>query len=551
MGNYDISHSPYSSFNSPQPLAPAIKHEQVSSPFSGIMGPPEKPKAERQLGVEQLNDMVAIAGVDLKEEENYLSGAYLHPQRTQSSGTAVNSFGSVASWSSTSPEATFANWSQSPTAHQMSQTGRPVGPLSQPPITPASMEELLKSKHKAAARRQAEKQQVHLRDPFLLANIVRQKMQRKTLDSQVRFRDDSVRTLEGGDSNNLQVAGRRWDLQNGGTLIAANTTIVSADSSLPNILSLLSLATQQRTRDLLEDAYALSRSRSYGSGGRVPREWLDIAKGNGQPEKVTIQPESISRTPWDAIPDSAVSPLTVIPAKRSHDVADGTHNPLTPPPDPEPTLETVRYPSPVPAILRRNGEQALADERARLARRKKRLESKDKDTPQSTPADTGSPAEAAPGTDKTKSTPPPAIPEIKMTKKDREKQAKAGQTDEVLQRNANETANMQLGSLKSKYSWMTSSAARPASGITAGAGMREKLAGKNKATPAAKSTQKQENAGLEAKNSYKQLGLLKDAPTILPTDFINVLERDGKEKKSLMRAYSRLGTDRTATVQNP
>jgi hypothetical protein len=542
MANYDMSHSPYSSFNTPQPLAPAIKHEPVFSPLSGIMGPPEKPKADKPMGVDQLNDMVALAGVDLREEENYLSGAYLHPQRTQSSGTAVNSFGSVDSWSSTSPGVSFANWSQTPAAKQMSQAGRPVGPLSQPAITPALMEDLIKSKHKAAARRQAERQQVHLRDPFLLANVVRQKMQRKTLDSQVRFRDDSVRTLDGGDPNNIQAAGKRWELQNGSTLIAANTTIVSADSSLPNILSLLSLATQQRTRSLLEDAYMLSRSRKYGSGGRVPKEWLDVAKGNSQPEKTTIQPESISKTSWDAVPDSAVSPLTVIPAKSAHDESEEVHNPLTPPPDPEPTLETIRYPSAVPALLRRKGEQALADEKARLERRKKRQEAKEKESQQGTPADTGSPAEVVVASDKTTSTPPPAPTEIKMTKKDREKQAKAGQTDEVLQRNANETANMQLGSLKSKYSWMTSSAAKPTSGITAGAGMREKLAGKTKVSSAVKPTQKQDNAGLESKNSYKRIGLLKDAPTILPTDFINILERDRKEKKSLMRAYARLGS---------
>jgi hypothetical protein len=310
----DLPQSPYSSFNSPQPLRP-LSADPTSTPSAGTMGPPEKPKADKAMDINFLNDNVAVAGVDLKEEENYLSSAYRNQHGTQGSGTAVNSFGSVGSWNSISPENTFASWSQSPTATQLSQAGRPVGPLSQPPLTPNSMEETIKAKHKEAARRQAERQQVHLRDPFLLANIIREKIQKKALDAGVRFRDDAVRITNGGDANDLQVGGQRWQLQNGGTLIAANSTIVSADSSLPNILSLLSLATQQRARDLLEDAYMSSRSRQYGSGGKVPPEWLDLAIGKGTSEKTTIRPESVSRTSWDAIPDSAVSPMTVIPAK--------------------------------------------------------------------------------------------------------------------------------------------------------------------------------------------------------------------------------------------
>jgi hypothetical protein len=281
------------------------------------MGPPEKPKADKALDLNYLNDNVAVAGVDLKEEENYLSSAYRNQHGTQgSSNTAVNSFGSVGSWNSISPENTFATWSQSPTATQLSQVARPVGPLSQPSVTPQSMEETIKTKHKEAARKQAEMQQQHLRDPFLLANIVREKMQKKTVQIGVRFRDDAMRIANSGNANDIQVGGRRYQLENGGSLIAANTTIISADSSLPNILSLLSLATQHRTRELVEDAYMLSRSRQYGSGGKVPQEWKDIAIGKGPAEKTTIRPESISRTSWDALPDSAVSPMTVLPAKR-------------------------------------------------------------------------------------------------------------------------------------------------------------------------------------------------------------------------------------------
>ena len=53
-----------------------------------------------------------------------------------------------------------------------------------------------------------------------------------------------------------------------------------------------------------------------GSGGVVPPEWTDMAKGEGKAEQTTAQPQSLSGTPWDAIPGSAVSPLTIDPPKR-------------------------------------------------------------------------------------------------------------------------------------------------------------------------------------------------------------------------------------------
>jgi hypothetical protein len=61
-----------------------------------------------------------------------------------------------------------------------------------------------------------------------------------------------------------------------------------------------------------------------------------------------------------------------------------------------------------------------------------------------------------------------AIPEQKITKKERDRLAKAGQTEEVLHRAANDAVSMAFGGRKKKqYSWMNSGAGSgsgPASG---------------------------------------------------------------------------------------
>ena len=78
------------------------------------------------------------------------------------------------------------------------------------------------------------------------------------------------------------------------------------DSPYVEILSLLSLATEERLRGLVEDAATLAKGRRMGSSGVVPIELADLATGNGASEMVTGLP-----TPSN----SAVSP-TANPLKR-------------------------------------------------------------------------------------------------------------------------------------------------------------------------------------------------------------------------------------------
>ena len=139
--------------------------------------------------------------------------------------------------------------------------------------------------------------------------------------------------------------------------------------------------------------------------------------------------------------------------------------------------------------------------------------------------------------------------EPKLTKKERERLAKQGQTEEVLQRQANATASMALG--RSKYSWMNAAAAAssPGGGIGTGAGV-----GKLN-TNVARTTTATDTVGTPTAPAGPDKNLIardrrfgdwredegRDAKKIVIRDWIAVLERDGMEKKALAKAIGKLG----------
>jgi hypothetical protein len=278
-------------------------------PLTGTMGPPEKPKADRATDINDLSDLVFSAGVDLKEEENYLTAVYTNKRNSQQPTTSFNSsfHNSQGSSQTLTPESSFSQWTHSPTASQLQQAARPSGPLNQPSLGPEQFETAVVQKHRDAARHQAESRQKHLNDPFLLANSIRDKMQKRTYNLQVRLRQEGLNTTEVRPNITMNAQ----QVSDGSAVVSAKVVTLNENASLVDILSLISLAAQERVRSVLEDTYATARARQYGAGGVVPPEFADIAVGAGKSESMEVRPESITGTAWDAPPDSAESPIAV------------------------------------------------------------------------------------------------------------------------------------------------------------------------------------------------------------------------------------------------
>lgn len=67
----------------------------------------------------------------------------------------------------------------------------------------------------------------------------------------------------------------------GASVVKSGQTLVSTDSPFVDILSLLSLACEERVRNVIEQAATLARSRQVNAHGMVAEAWQDMAVGDG------------------------------------------------------------------------------------------------------------------------------------------------------------------------------------------------------------------------------------------------------------------------------
>jgi hypothetical protein len=204
----------------------------------------------------------------------------------------------------------------------------------------------------------------------------------------------------------------------------------------------------------------------------------------------------------------------------------------------------VRFSSRTPTLLVNLGTGEVELERARLSARKKRTANKE-----ATDGTTGTDGTGSGAVTPLPTTSAPASPAVptppKLTKKERERQAKPVQTEEALRRQSNMTANMQLGGFSRKYQWLTAASGGAggatgkgaSSAMTPGTGLREKLAA------GAMGRRKDDKAKAEAASTdrFKTVGRLLEKPGIQLRDVVSVLELEGgKERKTLLKGYTRL-----------
>ncbi|KAF2815702.1 uncharacterized protein BDZ99DRAFT_376991 [Mytilinidion resinicola] len=508
---------PMPHFHQPQPFYHQQPNDNASrAPATGSMGPPKVPyskttdssgldKMERSTNINDLSDIITAAGIDEREEEDYLSRNY----RNQHSTSFVGSFNSQSS-STVSPNGSF-QWPQG--QHGAFQG---AGPLSQPPVTEKTFEEKLEEAHRSAARALNEAQQYHLNDPFLVASAVRHKLHNGGYEHGVEVDLNGLYDRLPQTATNVQ---QRVATGADGSSIAVRQadSVLSKNAPLVDILTLISLAAQERIRTVIDDAYGLARGRQVGSNGLVPPEWADIATGvNAEP--ATAVPTNLTKSAWEA-PDSAVSPMTVPGLKPSS--AGGLPSPPTEsPPSPK---ATVQIPNNLASTLKKLAARDRRYEQERLERRAKRQKVS------LTPAGASPTVPGTPSGD--------VMAEMKpLSKKERDRLSKIDQSQDVLHRNANATASLALGGGKKKYSWMTGGA-KPAtpSRINTGVGAGSTSGGSGGTGPVV-------DRLLVARD--RKFGSFREDETkgrgIQLRDIIHVLDYDGKERKTLMRTLARL-----------
>jgi hypothetical protein len=503
-----------------------------------MMPPPPRPnkdEREEKAGVEEIGDSLYGSGINLKDEENYMHTLYSNRHPTQGDSFSTNqntSFGS----STMSPNNSFNLLTQGTSFGSQEAQQAFAGTMGQPRSEEDIAAEDARKREKAA-NDLAQRRQHHLNNQFLQCNNVRKRMDRLARDQGVIMNVHGVWVKQPDPETRAMVNGAngivaRGDRVNGAVKEEAKAeSLVNMGSAFEGVVSLISLATGERIRGLLDEAYTLARARRFGDHGRVvPPEFSDIAVGEGKQRSEGVVAESITGTQWDGAPPTVDADGDDIPDAARE--ASSTPQP------------TVSYAGLLNTRLRELAEKDKAAEKDRIARREKRKRAAEASlnggdpatTPAETPAEANGIAEAA-------------APAPKLTKKEQMRQAKErnSTTDAQAHSTTNQTAAlMALGKKGSRYSWMSGGAAsmptnRFAKATASGTATPSKQPDSGPTTPGVPMAR----VGSERKEmqwgDWSEQG--KGGEGVQMRDWLLVLERDGRERVAMERAMVSLGRE--------
>lgn len=481
------------------------------------MGPPQRPTErglERQtendesmkpVNYDDLTDVFAGTGVNMKDEEDFLSRSYGSSfGRNDASAPSSGAF-------MTRPNGNYDLLSRNTFENLGAQ--RSTFPENAPRQT---AEEELTEKHRRAAREVNERQQWHLQDSFLGGASMRLRMQTIARDNTLSLPIEGLFDL----MNNRQpgtVTGQKMEGQDGGVEVDKAPSILNKDTHMEPIMTLLSLATKERLRGLMEDSYGLARGRQLGSDGVVPPQWAHLATAEGV-ETTKTTPISATGTSWDRVNGH------VEDTANAQELESGSAQPSL---AAQPTVAVTN--SPINIVL---ADLIAADRKREVERMKKRALRRNRKATAAaaatasainSPTDAGTPAPDA--------STAPAVP--KQTKKERENAAKKEKdlSEESQTAVANAAASSAIGG--KKYAWLTGGSAAKAAPKPAFVPR----------PPGGSSAAHKKKEGLDAIEDRKYGSWREDGvggKGVQLRDLIGVLEMDGRERKTLQWAYTRL-----------
>ncbi len=271
-------------------------------PAAGNMGPPSRPAADKPTDMNELSDVLLGSGVDLREEEAALLRYNASYQQQPDASFGSNGSNPYDSFGSNSSGADRYNvLSQNLPGDRSSFYG--AGTFNQPaaPYQPAAQR--AETEKQAAIRRKAEQRQYHLNNPFLYAGCVQKRLSKQSHSQQVAVPSFGILNPKSSQPVQMAIAGPDRHER---IVSLTGQDLIYHDVPLTEILTLLSLAAEERLRTLVEDAATLAKGRRVGSHGVVPVDLAELAVGEGAFETLNTLP-----TPSN----SAVSPKSN-PLKR-------------------------------------------------------------------------------------------------------------------------------------------------------------------------------------------------------------------------------------------
>ncbi|KAL4986175.1 hypothetical protein BDW68DRAFT_131309 [Aspergillus falconensis] len=481
--------------------------QSPAPPPPGAMGPPSRP-VDKPTDAADLTDVLASSGIDVREEEAFLTSSYSGPgvqaqqqprpqqplPQQQPQAPPVNtSFASQASTTGTvSASASFSE--PSPYKPSGTQESFYSEPSIQPPAPFVDPNQPTREDTEAARRAQ-----YHLQEPFLLTKVLEQRLQRRGFDLGVRIPAEGLFHPVPGRPQPIEVTG-----PDGSSVVRTGQTILNQEGApLVDILNLMSIACEERLRTVIDYASSLARSRRAHSHGMVPTEWKDLTlTGDKNANGETGGPQTPS-------------------LKRSHHDAQSTAKSLS-----------DRY--------RFLVDKDASYEETRAAKRAKRSASAilgEGGTPRPDSVDVSGSGASTPIGERA-----PSIGKGGLTKKEARKLADAKQNEAQQHQQSVETARMATQTMmsggmfgkKKSYSWLQRG---PSTG--SGFSTPSRI---NPPTPSA-SAEKAARPGEPATVPTKRLGTWREdkekGAGIQVRDILFMLESDGRAARHIQKAYSK------------
>ena len=280
--------SPYPASH-PNGVAPYAQHE-TPPPATGAMGPPSRP-VDKPTDMTELADVLVGSGVDLKEEEAALVNRFNSSNHQQNAFSTTSN--PATSYNPPGPHRPAINPYLTTGGFDVLSRNVPgsresfygAGTFNQPAIPYQSVEEQAEQARKKSLRDKLERQQHHLNDPFLLGSTVNRHLFKHANTAHIEVPDTGLLTRQ-PHLPPLQIAVVGPDKHEVLTVIKGQD-LLYLDVPLTDILTLISLATQERLRVIIENTATLAKGRKTSSHGVVPPEFADIAIGQGPAETVT------------------------------------------------------------------------------------------------------------------------------------------------------------------------------------------------------------------------------------------------------------------------
>lgn len=257
-------------------MANGIHNLSAAAPASsGLMGPPSRPP-ERARDKSDFTDVLTGTGIDIDGEEANMTTQFVsQPGQNSSFNSQGSSLGTISAGNSFIDGAQY----QQPGSQE---TFYGAGPFNQRAIAQKSRDDIEKERQELRDFTIAKRKSYALQDPFLATEQVDQRLSERAAQNSINY----------GKSSILRPAGPRQTLplpptevvgpDETSVIVTRGETILQLDNpTLSDMMSLISLACEDRLRGFIDQSARLAEERRQHSTGDVPVQWQDVAAATG------------------------------------------------------------------------------------------------------------------------------------------------------------------------------------------------------------------------------------------------------------------------------